>query len=144
MKVKAKCLFPAWESNAAVAFSPGEVYEIEHDGPLAQLRFGASYVFQFDRNSLSGEVHDYSCKKEGCGAKFKTLAELGRHSNAIHRNDDLLTDDEPAVIVKDGRGRKKGRTYTCKYPGCGVVLPNLYSVKVHKRIHQAETTAVPA
>ena len=140
MKVKAKCLFPAWESNASIAFSPGEVYEIEHDGPLAQLRFGASYVFQFDRNSLSGEVHDYTCKK--CGKKCKTLAELGVHSNAEHKNDGLLTDDEPAVIVKDGRGRKKGRTFTCKQ--CGEVLPNLYATKVHKKTHQAETAAVSA
>lgn len=103
------------------------------------------YVFEFDRNitrTNEGAVveKDYSCKK--CGVEFSSLAALGRHANAFHKNDDLIPDDEP--VVKRPDGRKKPRTFTCKT--CGEVIPNLYALRVHNKTHEntAETSAVPA
>ena len=145
MLVKAKCTEKSWDSKACEFYYPGFEYEIERDSELANLKVGKNYVFEFDRNANPDDKpHDYSCKK--CGESFDTLAELGRHSNATHKNDALMTDDEPAVIVPDGRGRKKGRTFTCKYPGCGEVLPNLYAMGQHNKTHVkvAETETVAA
>ena len=53
MLVKAKCTSRAWDSRAAVLCCPGEFYEIEHDGPLAGLKIGSGYVFEFDRGMSS-------------------------------------------------------------------------------------------
>lgn len=141
MLVKAKCVTPAWDSTSTVMYVPGGgplpegLYEIDRDGPLASLKMGSTYVFDFDRNANPDDKpHDYSCKR--CGKKFKTLAELGRHSNAEHKAEEVKASDEEVVVVVDGRGRKKGRTFTCKVEGCGVTLPNLYAVRVHKKIHE--------
>jgi hypothetical protein len=119
---------------------PGGLYEIERDGPLASLKLGQAYVFAFDRNAgPDDKPHDYSCKKEGCGAKFKTLAELGRHANSAHKNDPhpLAEPDAEVEVAKDMRGKtRKVKTFTCKHPGCGAVLPHLYALKVHKKTHE--------
>lgn len=52
--VKAKCVTAAWDSNASFRFDPGcgpfdGLYEINSDGPLAELKLGGKYVFEFDR-----------------------------------------------------------------------------------------------
>ena len=101
MLVKAKCVTPAWDSDNAVMYQPGlgplpeGFYEIDRDGPLASLKLGSTYAFQFDRNANPDDKpHDYSCKRDGCGRKFKTLAELGRHSNADHKDVTVLTEED--------------------------------------------------
>jgi len=146
MKVLARCTSRAWDSDACVLFCPGEgphngLYEIERDGKLASLKSGKDYVFDFDRNSPA-EKHDYSCKETGCGATFKTLPELGRHANAVHRigTENRQVEEDGTPVTLERRGRKKGRTYTCKVSGCGAILPNLYAVRVHKKTHATEAT----
>ena len=136
MLVNAKCIARAWDSGAAVLYYPGEVYEIDRDSLLASMKVGNEFVFQFDRNANpSDKAHDYTCKRDGCGKKFGTLAELGRHVNANHKDSDGVPEDnEPVAVREDGR-KKKGRTFSCKVPGCGAVLPHLYALKVHKKTH---------
>jgi hypothetical protein len=131
---------------SATMYYPGEVYEIDRDCSLASLKVGARYVFEFDRNAGktdAGEtvISDYTCKK--CGNPFKTLAELGRHSNSDHKNEPdallaELTDGAPvdAPVVLERRGCKPGRTFTCKVPGCGKVMANLYATRIHKKEHE--------
>ena len=120
---------------------PGGLYEIDRDGPLAQLKTNGGktgkYVFEFDRNAgPDDKPHDYSCKREGCGKKFKTLADLGTHTKTEHKTERFESDEE-VEVVKDMRGKtKKPHTFTCKEPGCGVVLPHLYALKVHKKTHE--------
>ena len=77
-------------------FYPGMIYEIDSDGPLAALKMGKAHLFEFDRNMTKNDagevvVKDYSCKR--CGLKCKSLAELGRHANATHNDDDLMPED---------------------------------------------------
>lgn len=151
MMVQAKCIMPAsLSSPVQCLFMPGQgplpggLYEIDRDGPLAKLKTNGGktgkYVFEFDRNAgPDDKPHDYSCKKDGCGKHFKTLAGLGTHTKLEHKEESVTaseSEDEPEVeFAKDGRGRKKGRTFTCKHPGCGQVLPHLYGLKVHNRTH---------
>ena len=157
MLVKAKCVTAAWDSVNATLYEPGNgplpdgLYEIERDGPLASLKLGGIYVFDFDRNrGPDDKPHDYTCKKDGCGKKFKTLAELGRHSNAEHRDSGVAAaDGEEVELAVDGRGKKKARTFVCKV--CGDILPNLYALGQHNKTHQQAApidieaeTAVPA
>jgi hypothetical protein len=108
MLVKAKCITPGWDSDNATMYTPGAgplpdgLYEIERDGPLAHLKLGSTYVFEFDRNAgPQDKPHDYSCKKPGCETlkPFKTLPELGRHSNAEHKGHDLIPGE--AVDLSD-------------------------------------------
>ena len=151
MLVKAKCTSRAWDSGAAVLCYPGEVYEIEHDGKLAALKIGNSWVFEFDRTmagtGVGPTVGGYICKE--CQATFKSVNELGTHTRQEHREKartEVLDDDEPIVIKKE-KPWMKGRTFTCKT--CAEVLPNLYALRVHNKSHQqqdetAETLAVPA
>lgn len=94
MLVKAKCMSPAWDSVNATRYEPNAgplpdgLYEIERDGPLASLRLGKNYCFEFDRNAgPDDKPHDYTCKRDDCGKKFKTLAELGSHTRSIHREE---------------------------------------------------------
>ena len=112
MLVAAKCLVDAYDSSSCQHFKMGSTYEIERDGPLAspQTNGGKTgkHVFEFDRNGTKTNdgvdvVKDYSCKKDGCGKKFKTLAELGRHTNSDHKNDPnpLAEPDAEVVVAKD-------------------------------------------
>jgi len=156
MQVAAKCIMPAsLSSPVQQLFMPGQgplpggLYEIDRDGPLAALKTNGGktgkYVFEFDRNAgPNDKPHDYSCKK--CDKKFKTLPELGRHNNADHKDDPnpLAEPDAEVVVAKDGRGRKTSRTFTCKEPGCGVVLPHLYALKVHKKTHAKDAVSQAA
>lgn len=148
MLVKAKCITPAWDSDSATRYEPGNgplldgLYEIERNGPLASLKLGERYVFDFDRNSgPDDKPHDYTCKR--CGKKYKTLPDLGTHTNQDHKDGVIVADsDEEIIVKKDGRGKHSNRTFTCKEPGCGEVLPHLYALKVHKKTHQPTETAV--
>lgn len=148
MLVKAKCITPAWDNVNAIRYEPGwgplaeGLYEIDRNGPLASLKVGDRYVFEFDRNGTRTNdgvdvVKDYSCKREGCGKKFKTLNALGTHTREDHKDEPVI-DEEPAGPVVDGRGKKKNKTFTCHTPGCGALLPNLYALKLHKQEHKAE------
>jgi hypothetical protein len=167
MLVMAKCTARSWDSIQGREYLPGFEYEIDTDSPLASLTthpvaykdgkpvkyqrsdegkleaFPTSkppYVFEFDRNANPNDKpHDYSCKKPGCGAFFKTLSDLGTHTKTAH-NDSPVVDNEPVVVVKDGRGKKKNKTFTCKE--CGDVLPNLYALGQHKKSH-AKVEAEP-
>jgi uncharacterized C2H2 Zn-finger protein len=123
MLVEAKCVARAWDSKNAMYFYPGEVYKIDRDGPLATLKVGTGYVFEFDRNAgPDDKPHDYSCKR--CGQKFKTLADLGRHSNKEHKNADLITDDgdEPVSIQTP-----------CRCKPCDQTFPSRGELMKHKR-----------
>lgn len=95
------------------------------------------YVFEFDRNANPDETpHDYACKK--CGKPFKTLAELGRHSNQEHRDvlvaASLAEPDFDEPVVAETRGKKKGKTFKCKT--CDAILPNIYQMGVHNKLHK--------
>lgn len=103
MLVKAKCVTPAWDSTNTLMYVPGGgplpggLYEIDRDGPLASLKLGSTYAFDFDRNANPDDKpHDYSCKRPECAnlKPFKTLAELGRHANAEHRGADIVVGDD--------------------------------------------------
>lgn len=139
MQVEAHCIMDAWDSILCVPYKKGFNYEIARDGQLAQLKTPrGAYVFEFDRNAgPDDKPHDYTCKKPGCGKKFKNLAALGTHTKQDHKDDMIVADsDEEIVVAKDGRGKKKGKTFTCKTEGCGQILPNLYALKVHKKTHE--------
>jgi hypothetical protein len=134
MLIQAKCLTPAWDSERAKLYSAGEVYEIDRDSRLAELKVGSRPVFEFDRNANPDDKpHDYSCKQEGCGAKFKTLAELGSHTRATHKDSDLIPDPKAENIFADR---------TCE---CGRVCASAYGLKLHKQkahpVPAAETVA---
>jgi hypothetical protein len=154
MQVAAKCVVKTWESKHAFMFDPGAgplpggLYEIDRDGPLASLKSAGRYVFDFDRNAgPDDKPHDYSCKREGCGKKFKTLSDLGTHTREFHKDVPRGTSepDEEVVVAVDGRGKKKGKTFSCKTPGCGVTgIPNLYALKLHKKTHEKDAVAVAA
>ena len=148
MQVVAKCIMPAWDSVACMPYSPGQgpfpggLYEIDRDGPLAKLMTTggrtAKYVFEFDRNAgPDDKPHDYSCKRDGCGKKFKSLAALGTHTKTDHKGEanPLAEPDAEVFVIKSRQGKHKNRTFTCKEPGCGEVLPHLYALKVHKKTH---------
>ena len=146
MLVKAKCVTPCWDSDNAVLYTPGSgpllegLFEIDRDGPLASLKLGSTYVFDFDRNcGPDDKPHDYSCKKEGCGKKFKTLAALGTHTNEEHRE---VRDDSEDLAPFAG--------VTCKI--CNKRCKSAYGLRLHnEKSHpfqsqpeiEAETT-VPA
>lgn len=140
--VQAKCIMDAYDSPSCQQFKMGSTYEIERDGTLASLKTSGGklgkYVFEFDRNAgPDDKPHDYSCKKDGCGKKFKTLAALGTHTKTDHKDDPNPLAEPDAEIVKPVDGRKvKGKSFTCKHPGCGEVLPHLYALKVHKKTHE--------
>jgi hypothetical protein len=159
MLVKAKCVTPCWDSNNAVRYEPGAgplpdgLYEIDRNGPLALLKLGSTYVFEFDRNGTRTNdgvdvVKDYSCKKPGCGRKFKTLPELGSHVRSDHKDDpveDEGVDDAGVVDLSDR---------TCHICDPPKVLRNAYGLRLHnEKSHPfqsqpekevAETEPVPA
>lgn len=154
MLVRAKCVTPAWDSVRAVMYMPGGgplpegLYEIDRDGPLASLKLGSTYVFDFDRNDPFGDKpHDYSCKKEGCGRKFKTLAALGTHTRSDHKDDAVVADEEEPSTEEEEQLKK----ITCEQ--CGRVCRTEYGKRLHiEKSHpfqpiEAESeaeTAVPA
>ena len=150
--VEAKCIMPAWDSINCVQYIPGQgplpggLYKIDRESDLAKLKTAGGakgkYVFDFDRNAgPDDKPHDYSCKKEGCGEKFKTLAALGSHTRSAHRDDDEV-DEEPVVVAKDARGKNKGKTFKCKV--CSEVFPNLYAITQHNKTHVAKPSAEAA
>jgi hypothetical protein len=146
MKVQAKCISLAWDSPKCFSFYPGETYEIEHDGTLAVMKIGNIYVFEFDRTmtgtGVSPAPGGFICKQ--CQKPFESLNDLGTHTRSVHKTEAVeeVVSDESVVIEK--RGKKKGKTFTCKT--CGEVLPNLYAIRVHNKSHRntAETATVPA
>lgn len=142
MQVEAKCIMDAYDSPSCTLFKMGSTYQIERDGELARLKTSGGkmgkYVFDFDRNAGPDDApHDYHCKKPGCEhlASFKTLAALGTHTKTEHKAGEREESDE-VVVAKDGRGKKKGKTFTCKHPDCGAVLPNLYAMGQHNKTHK--------
>lgn len=139
MFVLATCNADSWDSPSCTLYKRGQTYEIKRDGQLAKLKGPrGEYVFEFDRNAgPDDKPHDYSCKREGCGKKFKTLNELGTHTREDHKDEPhpLAEPDADVVVAIDQRGKGKGRSFTCKTPGCGVVVPNLHELKMHKKTH---------
>lgn len=138
MKVQAKCTARAWDSVSATMLYPGGGtlengdYEIERDGQLAQLKNAmGAYIFQFDRNAAPGEIKDYTCKK--CEKPFKTLAELGNHTNSEHPvGSDSVVEEEPVFADR-----------TCDI--CQKVCRSPYGLKVHKRkAHEEQEAEVAA
>lgn len=112
MQVKAKCVIMAWDSSTSMLYKPGEgplpdgLYEIDRDGPLAKLKLGSTYCFEFDRcANPADKPHDYTCKKEGCGKKFKTLPELGTHVKTDHKDETAVPvgedEDEEEIDLTD-------------------------------------------
>jgi uncharacterized C2H2 Zn-finger protein len=155
MIVAARCTAAAWESNSCVMLVPGGGtlpdgrYEIDRDSPLAELKIGGRYVFEFDRNNTRTSdgvdvVKDYSCKKPGCGAFFKTLSELGTHSKTAHAaGEELAEPDAEIVSVKA----------PCRCRPCDKEFPSRADLMKHKREAHglnfgikktAETVPVPA
>lgn len=149
MQVEAKCIMDSYDSPSCTLYKMGGTYLIERDGPLAALKTSGGkmgkYVFEFDRNAgPDDKPHDYTCKKEGCGKKFKTLAALGTHTNSDHKESDRENSDD-VVVAKDMRGKtRKNNGFRCKTDGCGQVLPNLYALKVHKKTHEEAAVAQAA
>lgn len=109
---------------------PEGLYEIDRDGPLASLKLGSTYVFDFDRNANPNDKpHDYTCKKCGetrdpMGKKF-TLATLGTHTRSVHRDDPViaLDDDE-----EDGADLSDRTCNICSPPK---VLRSAYGLRLH-------------
>ena len=165
MLVMSKCITAAFDNDTGKSYLPVVEYEIDTNSKLASLTtvpvayddngnavryFRDSegqlksqriskppYVFEFDR-ALPGQKIDYTC--EQCGEKCKSLNALGTHVHSRHNAPTASEDTEDDTpVVRDGRGRKKGRTFNCKFEGCTQVLPNLYALKVHNKAHrQAE------
>lgn len=129
--VKAKCVTPAWDSNAATMYVPDGGseedgrYLIDLDGPLAKLKLGSTYVFQFDRCDPFGDTpHDYSCKKAGCFKKFKTLNELGTHIRSEHK--------EVAVVEEEAEDEEVDLSdRTCFLCKPAKVLRSAYGLRLH-------------
>ena len=116
-------------------------YHRDHEGKLTTVPIAKpDYIFEFDRNPVrtdAGEVvaKDYSCKEPKCvdfGKDFKTLANLGRHSNQKHRELNLIADDDAEVFADR----------TCG--DCGKVCKSPYGLRVHKEkahgINRVEAT----
>lgn len=160
MLVMAKCTARAFDNATAREYLPGIEYEIDTESQLATLTVvpvayddngnavrsfrdaegklktqripKPPYVFEFNRAVPLVDC-DYACKK--CGKTFDSLNALGTHTRTDH-NAPMASEepvsDEPLVVEK--RGRKKGRTFTCKI--CSEVLPNLYRLRVHNKSHE--------
>ena len=152
MTVQARCVTRAWDSNACVPFEPGGgplpggLYGIDRDGPLASLKLGSTWVFEFDRCAPSGQVNDYTCKKCGAtkdlkGNKF-TLNTLGTHTRMEHNDGEGIPDDseEEAVDLSD-------RTCNICNPPKVLKTPHgltLHNQKSHPFQSQPEKAAVAA
>ena len=116
MLVEAKCIMDAYDSPSCQHFKMGSTYQIERDGALAQLKTSGGklgkYVFEFDRNAgPQDKPHDYSCKKPGCGKKFKSLAQLGTHTKVDHK-------DDPNPLAEDVADDEVVLKQTCKCKAC--------------------------
>jgi hypothetical protein len=139
MLVKAKCVTVAWDSPNATRYEPGAgplpggLYEIDRDGPLASLKLGSTYVFEFDRNANPDDKpHDYSCKKDGCGKKFKTLAALGTHTKVDHK-DDAEPPEKPEDDEPDEEEDEQVRARTCFLCDPPKVLKSPYGLQLHNQ-----------
>jgi len=157
MKVKAKCVTTCWDSVNAFQYVPGGgplpggLYEIDRNGPLASLKLGSTYVFEFDRNANPNETpHDYSCKKPGCEnlKPFKTLSDLGSHTRSAHKDDNVIAAEEDEEEEKIDLSH-----LTCQT--CGRLCKSEYGLRLHnEKSHPFEDqsgeteseaeTAVPA
>ena len=123
MKVEAKCVQRAWDSDACVMCEPGMgplpggLYLIERGGKLATLKTAlGKYVFEFDR-ALPGQTIDYTCEK--CGEKCKSLNELGNHSYSKHPEGNPVAEPEQEPFAD--------RTCTV----CGKVCKSPYGLRLH-------------
>lgn len=140
MIVQAKCNAPAWDSGACCMFTPGGgplpggLYEIEHDGQLASLKIGSSFVFTFDRTMAgTGQLPalgGFKCKQ--CNRVFETLNAIGTHTREEHRTiENEAIQDEPVF------------DRTCKVPGCGKVLANPYGLRLHMEKSHPDVSVEP-
>ena len=138
MMVKAKCVTRCWDSVNAIEYAPnggplpGGFYEIDRHGPLASMKLGSTYCFDFDRNAgVDDKPHDYTCKKCGAtkdpkGKKF-TLATLGTHTKVEHK-------DEPAEPVGDELDDEQAEALalrTCNICDPPKVLKTPYGLRLH-------------
>ena len=157
MIVKARCAYRCWVNLTLV--NPGEVCEIEHDGPLATMRKGSSWVFEFDRTMAgTGEapaLGGFICKD--CGKSFDAVQQLGNHTKHDHQKTgwnppkmeahEEVEEADPAP--KPPRKPRSPGTYKCKVPGCGQQFDSLPKVLAHRRSDhkpesQSSTQATPA
>ena len=138
MKVQARCAYRCWVNLTLV--NPGEVCEIDHDGPLASMKKGSSWVFEFDRTmagtGLPPAIGGFICKD--CNRAFDKLQELGNHTKHDHHKTgwnlprmEVVEETEP-VVKKERKPRSPG-TYTCKFPECGATFDSLPEVLKHRR-----------
>ena len=133
---------------------------------------GGRWVFEFDRaNSSSTELRMFFCKDCGqpfdrftdmgthCTSqhnKSKKMVGKAQAENADEEEERALArlvaeesgqpiepevpDDAPLVL--DKRGKKKGRTYTCKM--CGAVKNNPYEMRIHHETGHRTVKEAPA
>ena len=138
MLVKAKCVVQCWDSATATMCVPnggpedGGQYMIERHGPLASIKFGSTYCFDFDRNAgPDHKPHDYTCKKCGAtkdpkGKKF-TLATLGTHTKVEHKEEPA----EPVGDELDDEQREALALRTCNICDPPKVLKSVYGLRLH-------------
>lgn len=157
MLITAKCIINVFETNSCVLYTPqggplpDGLYEIDRDGPLAKIKLGSTYCFEFDRNAgPDDKPHIYSCKKPGCEAlkPFKTLNNLGTHTRSAHKDDlNPLAEPEGEDEVLDLSDR------TCTICQPHKVLRTAYGLRLHNEkshpfqsqpIETQAETAVPA
>ena len=166
--VTAKVIAHAFDSKNAIQYFPGDTVQLDlanrDQRKLVWLRTPrGKWIFEFDRaNSNSPALRMFFCTH--CGQPFDKFNEMGTHMNEFHNKlkaiseqakrdaadelEEKLLANEPIVdepIVTEKRGKKKGRSYTCKT--CGDVQPNPYAMRIHYRVHEkpievptAETT----
>ena len=151
MKVQARCAYRCWVNLTLV--NPGEVCEIEHDGPLATMRKGSSWVFEFDRTMAgTGEapaIGGFICK--ACGKSFDAVQQLGNHTKSDHQKTGwnppkVEADPETEPEKPEGSnsaGNMRGvKPLHCK--GCGELFPNVHVLAKHKPVCSGAVSKGPA
>jgi hypothetical protein len=158
--IEAMCLHDAFDSSQCLYYERGRTYPIDTESEVANMtarplssgkvdpKTGEIIAvkvarkpipcFEFDRAAPLGAVgnmvpSDYTCKK--CGTDCKSLNGLGTHNRQNHPPEVFKdgTEEEQIAPRPDGR-KKKNKTFTCKT--CGEVLPNLWGLRVHNKIHE--------
>lgn len=156
MIVAARCTAPAWESNSCVMLVPGGGtlsdgrYELDRNSPLAELKIGGRYVFEFDRNGTRTDAgndvpKDYTCKEPNCadfGKDFKNLPALGRHTNSVHKT------NAAAVKLEDEEVFPDRICPECTGAGIKKICASPYGLRVHRNkahgVPMVESKAVAA